>query len=81
MRQITTFQVTYFKESGKYYTESFFECKVVIGNLETPYMQEAVDWFIEERKINRAPGLSSGGKEYFALINHKNGYPVLVKPE
>lgn len=70
-------QLTYFKQSGKYYEESEFLSR-----------REDVNKIFEDVKSLQAggalPGLSPGcGKDFYIMVNPvelPQGYPALIKP-
>ena len=71
-------KLTYFKPSGKYYSEGEFEVK------ETFHMYqiiEMVQGMVDQKKL---PGLSKGAFRYIVLVeapDHPEGYPALVNTE
>lgn len=78
------FKISYFKLSGKYYTET--EYKAIIRKTETgvAYMPD-IAAKIRGIRDSRAqddplPGLCGNGWEGFILIECEEGFPVLVVP-
>lgn len=82
-----SFEVWYFKESGKFYTESNWETEVDALGPEgnAPYMQEAVARLRGLRDSGgqgAMPGLSQWTEGWAGpiLLNHPEGYPCLILP-
>ncbi len=74
-----TIKVTYFKDTGKYYTSEEFK-----GEFETAgqgcYMGSVKQHFLTQRHNGLPmPGLSSSWKEYI-LIDCDEGFPILILP-
>lgn len=65
--------LTYFKESGKYYTEASFFTK-------EQWMYQVFEEVKEMKKNNRLPGLSGewSGFIYVESKSHPNSYPGLI---
>ena len=70
-------KLTYFKESGKYYSEGFFEMSA-----DTPLFDAAA--MIRDMMVRRElPGLVKGCSEFSVLANfpgHKHDHPMLFHP-
>lgn len=67
----TTFSVTTFKPSGKYYDEFDLELEVSLcSDGKTIYMDHAC----EQAKLKR------GQSKMYWLLNHPEGYPCLLTP-
>jgi len=66
-------KLTYFKESGKYYTEDFYETDKL-------WMFEIIEEVKQMKEGQRLPGIS--GNEWIIHIeaeeSHPNGYPCLI---
>lgn len=74
------FKVTYFKPSGKYYTDGHFDLEVdACGPTETPYMQQAVDHVkaLRDGPPCAMPGLATQWRGYI-LIDCEHGFPCLI---
>lgn len=72
------FVVTYFKPSGKYYTEGDFEGRFEFMSDACDYCRRIMDDYTKE-----APGLSSNGGDFIWLVtseSHPNAYPCLLIP-
>lgn len=86
MTRIFKFHLTYFKSSGKYYTdiEVDWECRTLDNQPDTPYMY---DVFSKVRGLRdnggpgALPGLSGEGWEGPILVDcEENGVPGLILP-
>lgn len=68
------YEITYFKPSGKYYSNG------VLLLYQPLDMDKAKDHIKHFKKHGPLPGLT-GGWDGPIVINHKEGYPVLVLSE
>lgn len=79
------FRLTYFKPSGKYYTDTVYRwvCANIGGEKRsTPYMNDIVAHIRGLRDGNgqsALPGLS-GMWDGFILVDHPDGVPTLIVP-
>ena len=70
-------KLTYFKCSGKYYSEGEYE-----SSREHPF-----EIFLEAREMlnrRKRPGLVDGENEFFVVVDlpdHPSGYPCLIAPD
>ena len=79
-----TFKLTYFKPTGKFYSNDSFEAEVrVCEGTTIPYMPDIVakvrGWR-DTRGQRALPGLSGEGWDGFILVDCEDGYPCLIKP-
>ena len=82
MKLLFTFDVIYFKRSGKFYSSDSwdFGCTAV-GSGSICYMQDAVDELLRLRAAGEPmPGLCGSWREYITITSN-NGYPCLITPE
>lgn len=78
---MTPITVKYFKASGKYYTDASFDVDSSFWLQSSPRiinMTMVVAEFKRMRNEGQAPGLSSDGKEFFAVLDCHDGYPCLI---
>ena len=79
-----TFDVWYFKPSGKFYASGKFNLETAnCGTSEHPiaYMHTAVDYLEELRASgNPMPGLMGSWKNGCIVVNCEDGFPVLINP-
>jgi hypothetical protein len=84
-RTMFTIKITYFKPSGKYYTDATEKREFRSLEGGSCYMNDVADWIRGLRRQDRAgtplPGLSSSGWDGFILIDSEDGFPVLILPE
>lgn len=75
--------VTYFKISGKYYTDATFNVSdaCVINDGSCLSMDRVVDEYKAMQRASNIPGLHGDGKDYYKVFTADDGYPVLIKPE
>lgn len=78
-----TFEVTYFKKNGKFYTTAEYvtEIKTCNDDTEIPYMYDIVSKIKELRdsgEQNVLPGLVGTKWEGPILITCEKGYPCLI---
>jgi hypothetical protein len=83
-----TFDIEYFNPSGKYYgSEKFkFLCTIIPVKTESTftysvYMDDVVTEIKRLQSENKSPGLIQWNNEFYTLVNHENGYPVLIVPK
>lgn len=76
-RRVTTFEIEYYKPSGKLYTSDKFDLEVTWLD-SGPYMYDAVDQARSWQAEARLPGLQSGTWDGPIRINHPDGFPVLL---
>jgi len=76
-RRVFTFQIEYYRKSGKYYSdgEVNLEVKVLGGGKGFPHMTEAVNAIMALEKM---PGLTGSGWDGPVRITCDEGYPCLV---
>jgi hypothetical protein len=79
MSEISTYHVelTYFKTSGKYYSDGEFEASVDLA------LWEIFDLVQSKLDNGNLPGLVHGAKEFYVLINvpnHPYNHPHLCIP-
>jgi hypothetical protein len=87
-KRVFTFKITYFKPSGKYYTNTEIEWETTYCNdkVNTPYMYDAVT-ILKELRDSKLKGVLPGlGKDVvgwygYVLIDCDPGFPVLILPE
>lgn len=73
-KAVRTFDVQYFKTTGKCHTESRFDLEVKLLENGEPYMEEAYSHVRQLQQAGTLPGLSPGcGKEYTILVSHPDG--------
>ncbi len=82
-RETVIFKLTYFKKSGKYYSSSDFtveNCTIIhtAPNHFTVYMDDGVQELKRLQKLGESPGLVRWSGEFHTLIDHEEGYPVLL---
>lgn len=85
MKKMFHFDLLYFKESGKFYSEGEVDWEVSVCGEDgkIAYMHDAVDKIKEIREGNNTdtmPGLLGKGKDFFVVIDSPDGHPVLIKP-
>lgn len=83
MKKLTTFEIEYYKPSGKLYTTDRFDLEVdwIDDGSPTgiPYMNDAFDWITSRRACGlQMPGLSGGWKDGPIRVSHELGYPGLI---
>jgi hypothetical protein len=83
---MTPINVTYFKKSGKYYTDAVFDVDMFCVISDSPHrllsMNRVVDVFRRLCADGNPPGLSQWhAGEFYVLLNSEHGYPVLLKPD
>jgi len=82
-RKQFTFTVTYFKPSGKFYTEDKFTANIHMNEGGAPHMPHVVakvrGWR-DEGSPGSLPGLSGGGWAGYILVDCEEGYPCLIIP-
>lgn len=74
MKPRYTVQLTYFKESGRYYTEGEYTTDI-------PELWDIWDDVYVRREQGRLPGLAPGAKEFHVLVNVPDlphAYPELL---
>ena len=76
------FEIVYFKNNGKFYTNEIVEWKTRYHEKTGyPYMEDA---FRKLRGLiaseSQLPGLSTSWKEGYIFINHEEGFPQLFLP-
>lgn len=86
MTKLADFEIrlTYFKPSGKWYTEATLTLRTAnCGTATHPccYMNGVADLIRDSRDGGFLPGLTSGRWDGPILINCDQGYPVLVLPD
>ena len=67
-----TIKVDYFKPSGKWYASGDFETRHA-------WLGDIIREFEDMRRAGEAPGLSTGGKGFFVVIE-MNELPHMIKP-
>lgn len=78
--------VTYFKENGKFYTDTTFEHKFkVVSGGDSCYMYDVVDHVKQLRDADgprQLPGLSEKGQGWdgYILVDCIDGFPCLILP-
>lgn len=76
-------KLTYFKQSGKYYTTGTYNSEVEPYNVGTERkianMCGIVDEVKDKRLMNNLPGLNCGDS-FFILVDCEDGYPCLLHP-
>ena len=87
IKKLLTFNIQYFKMSGKYYTEGDFQfnCTIIPCDTETTLtyttcMDDVVEEIKRMHSLYESPCLSSWHNDFYTLVNHENGYPVLIIP-
>jgi hypothetical protein len=79
-----TFTVQYFRKSGKYYTTGYFAMTAQTCELEDGKYSVCMDTPTEHLKgyfkDRQAPGLSGWYGDFYALLDHPEGYPCLLMP-
>lgn len=76
LKTSATIKLTYFKPSGKWYTDGVFTSKL-------EYMYEIFDHVRDLRNTSKLPGLGSGSWDGYILVtsdDHPCAYPGLVLP-
>jgi hypothetical protein len=72
--------LTYFKSSGKYYSEGSYEADHLPGTILQTFWEEVA----RMNREGRLPDLFQGHSPYFVLISipeHPNNHPHLVVPQ
>ena len=71
-------KLTYFKPSGKYYTDGEYQT-------ERAQWWDVIDEIKEMRRGGKLPGFCEGGGKWSIIHvdgdDHPGGYPVLIMPE
>lgn len=81
-KKLYTFEVQYFKASGKFYTSDSWECECTVMDGGAAYMYDATDKLRAMRGRGEAlPGLSTPGSEFYIHINGPDGVPCLILPQ
>lgn len=76
-----TFEVEYFKLSGKLYIiDNWVVETETLSDSKYPYMYDAIDKLKLLRDQKKLPGLS-GGWEGYIRISHDDGYSHLILPK
>lgn len=76
-----TFTVQYFKGTGKFYSEGTFALATLPVAGDGPYMYDAVNHIKKLRAAGEPlPGLSSSWKDGFIVVDHDQGFPILILP-
>lgn len=84
MKKEFTFNISYFKPSGKFYSDVKYTTTIkVCGNSSCPYMPDIVDKIRGLRDTggqDALPGLSGSRWDGIILITCEEGYPCLILP-
>lgn len=75
MKEKVRIKISYFKESGKYYSDGLFECEATIIPEDAPrehrfiYLYDVLDAYREHvAREKESPGLNSDGKDFHKLF-------------
>jgi len=73
-RAVRTFEVIYFKDTGKRYTEGSFDLEVKLLEGGEPYMETAYEHVHQRQQTGTLPGLGAGcGKDFTILVSYPGG--------
>jgi hypothetical protein len=76
-------KLTYFKQSGKYYTSGKYNTNVPPHDVGTDRaianMYAIADEVESMRSANKLPGLNHGAS-FFILVDCEDGFPCLLRP-
>lgn len=76
-----TIEITYFKDSGKFYTSEEYEGEFQATPHGNCYMDDVVQWINALKATNAPmPGLSTCWKSGPIMVDCKEGYPCLILP-
>jgi hypothetical protein len=75
-----TINVMYFKSSGKYYATGEFHSSANEIATDIIDMSQVVNEFKGMRIDGKAPGLSTDGAEFYAVVDSPSGFPCLIFP-
>jgi hypothetical protein len=78
-RQTVEIHITYFKDTGKFYTAAVYPMEVELINGTIVPMFKVSQHLKQLRQQSQLPGLV-GGWDSFILIDAENGYPCLMLP-
>lgn len=71
--------LTYFKQSGKYYTSGEYNTQIPLHTIGVANMYGITDEVKAMRELGKLPGVTDGSN-FFIVINCDEGYPVLIHP-
>lgn len=82
MKKTFAIKVTYFKPSGKYYTDTMVDREVRVEAGNSCNMNDVVAWLRGHQRYGGGglPGLASGCWDGPILVDCSEGYPCLILP-